>query len=201
MMGNTDKFEMMATKYDTPERIEVTKVIATAIGKQLKDVPNKVAIDFGCGTGLVGLELVEAFQSVLFIDTSEKMLEVVSEKMNQQRISNGRVKCFDFEETNPFEEKVDVIFMSQVLLHIKDYSSVLERLYDVLNEEGHLIIVDFDKNENVHSDLVHNGFEQAELRKKLIAIGLNEVNSEIIYTQESLFMGERASLFLMQGKK
>lgn len=200
-MGNTDKFEMMARKYDTPERVEVAKMIATAIRQELKDSQDKTAMDFGCGTGLVGLELIGNLQSILFVDTSANMLEVVTEKLHQQEILNGEVKCFDFEKNEPFEEKVDVIFMSQVLLHIKDPIALLKRLSHVLNDQGQLLIIDFDKNEKVQSDLVHNGFVQEDLRQELIALGFGEVTSETFYTQEALFMGQTASLFLMQGKK
>ena len=31
LMGNTDKFEMIANKYDTPERIQIAKVSSDAI--------------------------------------------------------------------------------------------------------------------------------------------------------------------------
>ena len=30
-MGNTDKFEMIANRYDTPERIQIAKVSSDAI--------------------------------------------------------------------------------------------------------------------------------------------------------------------------
>lgn len=52
-MGNTDKFEMIADTYDTPERIQIAKVASNAIREYLVDSKSKNAIDFGCGTGLV----------------------------------------------------------------------------------------------------------------------------------------------------
>lgn len=53
--------------------------------------------------------------------------------------------------------------MTQVLLHIPDVEFVLSKLFDVLNKGGHLLIVDFNKNGNMVSDIVHNGFHQDEL--------------------------------------
>lgn len=50
-MANTDKFEMIANGYDTPERIQIAKVSADAIRSYLVDATSKSAIDFGCGTG------------------------------------------------------------------------------------------------------------------------------------------------------
>ena len=46
-MGNTDKFEMIANKYDTSERIQIAKVSSDAIREYLVDAKCKNAIDFG----------------------------------------------------------------------------------------------------------------------------------------------------------
>jgi len=55
-MGNTDKFETIANIYDNPERIQIAKISSDAIREYLVDTNSKNAIDFGCGTGLVGIE-------------------------------------------------------------------------------------------------------------------------------------------------
>lgn len=57
-MANTDKFEMIADMYDTPERIKIAKVSSEAIQEYLVDAKSKNAIDFGCGTGSCWNELV-----------------------------------------------------------------------------------------------------------------------------------------------
>jgi ubiquinone/menaquinone biosynthesis C-methylase UbiE len=64
-MGNTDKFEMIANVYDTPERIQIAKISSDAIREYLVDTKSKNAIDFGCGTGLVGMNLLNNFSSIL----------------------------------------------------------------------------------------------------------------------------------------
>lgn len=71
-MGNTDIFEEMATRYDTQDRIDLAKKSAEAIRVHLEDSTDKNAIDFGCGTGLVGLNLLNDFKSILFIDSSKR---------------------------------------------------------------------------------------------------------------------------------
>lgn len=35
-------------------------------------------------------------------------------------------------------------------------------------EEGHLLVVDFDKNDKVVSELVHNGFDQEQLGELML---------------------------------
>lgn len=199
-MGNTEKFDMMANFYDTKERIEVTKICSQVMKEYIIDGKNKTAIDFGCGTGLIGMDLLDEFKSILFLDTSQNMLNIVSTKLEEAQASNGSTLCFDFESSNS-DMKADYIFMAQVLIHIKEYKPVLEKLYDILNENGHLIIVDFDKNPNISSDLVHNGFDQEELKETLSQIGFNNISSKNFYSGKNMFMNKDADVFIMDATK
>ncbi|MOA29975.1 hypothetical protein D3C78_1510230 [compost metagenome] len=91
--------------------------------------------------------------------------------------------------------------MAQVLLHIQDIEFILSRLFDVLNEGGHLLIVDFNKNEQIASNLVHNGFDQAELTDTMIKIGYRNIQSKTFYTGNKIFMGQDASMFILDSQK
>ncbi|OBZ09034.1 methyltransferase type 12 [Bacillus sp. FJAT-27264] len=200
-MGNTDKFEMIANTYDTAERIQIAKVSSDAIREYLVDAKSKTAIDFGSGTGLLGMNLLGDFHSVLFLDTSPNMINQIKQKISDFNIQNADTLCFDFEKEGLSDLRADYIFMAQVLLHIADYELVLSRLYNVLNEGGHLLIVDFDKNENVVSDLVHNGFHQDELTDKMTKIGYGNIRSKTFYTGSKIFMGQDASMFVLDAQK
>ncbi len=200
-MGNTDKFEMIADMYDTSERIQIAKVASDAIRKHLTDAKGKTAVDFGCGTGLVGMDLLSDFKSMLFLDTSQKMLNQIEKKIAANNIQNAATLCFDFERDSLSDLKADYIFMVQVLLHIKDVEPVLSRLYEVLNQGGHLLIIDFDKNEKVASDMVHNGFDQKELAETMAPLGYIDIQSETFYTGSRIFMGEDAAMFILEAVK
>lgn len=199
-MGNKEIFDEMAHKYDTPERVRFTKGVAKTIRELLRETETKKGIDFGCGTGLIGLNLVDAFESVLFLDMSQNMVDQVDEKIAELGIENAETLCFDFESDHLEDKKADYIFMSQVLLHIEDYKSVLKKLYEVLNPGGHLIIVDFDKNEEVVTDMIHNGFIQEELAEEISEIGFSEIHAQALPKQDRL-MGEEATMFVMDGRK
>jgi len=200
-MGNTDKFEMIANIYDTPERIQIAKVASDAIREYLVDAKGKNAIDFGCGTGLVGMNLLSDFNSILFLDTSQNMVHQVEQKISDFNIMNADTLCFDFEKESPSELHADYIFMAQVLLHIKDFQSVLLKLYEVLNPGGHLLIVDFIKNKDIVSDMVHNGFDLEDLTGILAKIGYRDIQSKTVYTGSKIFMGQDASIFILNAKK
>lgn len=200
-MGNTDIFEMMANRYDTDERIQIARVSAEAIREYLDDADNKSAIDFGCGTGLVGMQLLNDFNSMLFIDTSQNMINQLKQKFSEFNVRNTDTLCFDLEKESRSDLHADYIFMAQVLLHINDVESVLSKLYDVLNARGHLLIVDFNKNEEVVSDMVHNGFEQDKLIELMTRMGYREIQSKTFYSGNKIFMGKDASMFILDSQK
>ena len=200
-MGNTDKFDSIANSYDNPERTRIAKVASDAIKEYLGDAKSKSAIDFGCGTGLVGMNLLSEFESVLFLDASENMLHIVETKISEVDSGNASTLCFDFESSSQSDLRADYIFMAQVLLHIQDYEALLAKLHAVLNDEGHLLIVDFNKNDKVVSDLVHNGFDQEQLKASMLRMGYKDIRSKTIYSGTKLFMNQDASLFIMDAKK
>ncbi len=200
-MGNTDKFEMIANIYDTPERIQIAKVSSNAIREYLVDAKSKNAIDFGCGTGLVGMNLLSDFNSILFLDTSQNMINQIRQKFSSSNIQNAATLCFDIEKERLSDLHADYIFMAQVLLHINDVELVLSRLYEVLKDSGHLLIVDFNTNEKIVSDMVHNGFDQIELTDIMTKIGYRDIQSKTFYTGSKMFMGYDASLFILDSQK
>jgi ubiquinone/menaquinone biosynthesis C-methylase UbiE len=200
-MGNTDKFEMIANRYDTSERIQTAKVSSEAIHEYLVNTKSKNAIDFGCGTGLVGMNLLNYFNSMIFLDTSQNMINQIKKKISSLNIKNATTLCFDFEKDNLLNLHADYIFMAQVLLHISDIDLILSRLYEVLKKDGHLLIVDFNKNKRIDSDLVHNGFDQIELTNIMEKIGYRNIQSKTFYNGSKIFMGQDASLFILDAQK
>lgn len=200
-VGNIDKFEMIAKSYDTPERIRMAKISSDAIREYIVDAKSKKAADFGCGTGLVGLNLLNEFHSMLFLDASPNMISQIKQKTFDLHIQHADTLCINVEKDRLPDLGMDYIFMAQVLLHINDVELVLSKLYDALNEGGHLLIVDFNKNENVVSNVVHNGFSQAELADRMRSIGYKDIQSKTFFTGRKLFMGHDASMFILSSSK
>lgn len=208
-MGNTEKFQMMAHQYDTADRIVNAELSADMIREAFdaKEAKGKNAMDFGCGTGLVGLSLLDVFDSMTFLDTSSNMLEIVAKKveanMDGASSDQNRIKllCVDLEADNAIEGSWDVIFMVQVLLHVSDPMALLAKLYRHISPSGKLIIIDFDENEAVKSDLVHAGFNQTVLAKGLEQLGFKGITSKTFYEADNLFMKQRASQFIMVAEK
>lgn len=191
----------MAYRYDTADRIQVASIISDEIQAELSDTKGRSAIDYGCGTGLIGFALADRFRSILFVDRSLEMLRQVQRKIDAADRSNASTLCADFSADIPTGLRADYILLSQVLLHTKNHFLLLDRLTDILLPGGHLIIVDFDKNEQISSDRIHNGFSQTELTSHLYSQGFSAISSHTFYNGEALLMNKPASLFLLHANK
>jgi ubiquinone/menaquinone biosynthesis C-methylase UbiE len=202
-VGNIEKFDSIASQYDTSERSAQAAVIAERIRQTVGDATGKTLIDYGCGTGLVGMRLLDAFRHVLLVDASPNMVEVVKRKIEDGRAPNAAVILCDLlgdtVQGSPPGLRGDYIIVVQVLLHISDVGLLLSRLRPLLNEGGHLLIVDFDKNDEIVSNEVHPGFDQQALAETMRQLGFQVEKSQTFYHGEGIFMNKDASLFMLDA--
>jgi len=190
----------MAKRYDTEDRIQLANVITEEVKTELQDSQSKSLIDYGSGTGLVSLQLVDLVDSVLLVDSSREMLKVAEGKISNAGITNAKVLNADFTEES-YELSADIIFMSLVLLHIPDTKKIVQELYSTLNDSGKLIIVDFDKNDKISHPKVHNGFSHEELKELLSETGFKSTKIKTFYYGEQIFMNQDASMFMSTSVK
>ncbi len=115
------------------ERIDETdfwsKVKAKLI---LKLVEGTSVLDVGCGTGRLSKLLQDKNFNVTAIDNDSKAVEIAKKK---------GVNCFvaDITEWNA-KGKFDCIILGDVLEHIEDDRSALQRVHGMLNPNGCLIV-------------------------------------------------------------
>ncbi|MEK3934823.1 methyltransferase domain-containing protein [Sporosarcina sp. FSL W7-1349] len=193
-------FEEMAKRYDTEERMELANVIVQEVRSELQNSQSCSLIDYGSGTGLVSLELSDLVDSVLLVDSSKQMLGVANAKISLKGITNFKVLHSDFTQETP-DLQADIVLLSLVLLHIPDTTKILQQLFNILNEGGKLIIIDFDKNEKIYHPKVHNGFSQAELKERLAEVGFESIEIKTFHHGNRIFMNQDASMFLSRAVK
>lgn len=194
-------FDEMANRYDNDERAGIADKIAQKIREATAGSEGKTAIDYGCGTGLVGLQLAACFRSLLLVDASPQMIDQVQKKLDAAPLANVGALCANFSSSIPPGLSADIVFMAQVLLHIPDTAGILRQLYHLLNPGGQLLIVDFNKDEGIAHDKVHNGFVQAELADAAKQAGFAHAQAETFYHGQRMFMNRDASLFLLKAEK
>ncbi|MBM6638824.1 class I SAM-dependent methyltransferase [Staphylococcus xylosus] len=200
---NKDCFDQIAQKYDDPERIHLAHIITQAITQQIKDTNYQTLLDYGGGTGLVTLNIAEYFEAVTLMDASPQMVDIFEHKvsdLNQTSI-NTLVGDVLLDDTILNHKNYDVIVLSLVLLHSGNYQLLLQKLYNHLNSGGMMILVDFDKNENIYHPKVYNGFEQMDIIHVFNELGLRNPQINTFYSGEKIFMKQDASLFIATGTK
>ncbi|QDI93071.1 class I SAM-dependent methyltransferase [Salicibibacter halophilus] len=166
----------------------------------LRDSKSNFLIDYGSGTGLISLALSDLVDAILLVDSSKQMLEVAEVKISHKGIANAKVLHSDFTEETP-ELKADIVLMSLVLLHMPDTKVILQRLFNLLNDGGKLLIVDFDKNDKINHPKVHNGFSHERLKKILSEVGFKSIEMNTFYHGKRIFMNQDASMFISSSLK
>jgi len=198
-----EDFDKMAAGFDTTRRIERAKAIAGEIRSHITLGHEKSALEYGCGTGLIGFQLIDDFDSILFVDSSPAMIEQVKQKLLGLYKSADNAICYDFMSSVPPDMKVDYIFSSLVLHHITDTKGILSRFYDMLNDGGRVLIVDIDVDDgSFHSEYPdfdgYNGFEHEGLAELAIAVGFGAVDIRTFYCGSK--GGKEYSLFILDAK-
>ena len=74
-------------------------------------------------------------------------------------------------------------------------------MFTILNDGGKLIIVDFDKNEEISHPKVHNGFVHEELKDILSEVGFNSTEIKTFHHGKRVFMKQDASMFIASSMK
>ena len=203
-----EHFDLVSENFDTEERKERARFFASELRKHIKDGESKSAIEFGCGTGLVGFELMNDFNSMTFIDSSAGMIKQVEQKLLNADTGKAQAIYCDLMKTMPENLSADYIFSSLVLHHIIETEFILTRLFNLLNKDGRLLIIDLDPdNGNFHANRSdfdgHNGFEQSFLHDICKKIGFRKTDIKTFYHGSKIVDGNEKpySFFIMDAMK
>lgn len=160
-------------------------------------------LDYGGGTGLVTLNIAEYFEAVTLMDASPHMVDIFEHKVSNLNQTSIKTLVGDvlLDDTILNHKNYDVIVLSLVLLHSGNYKLLLQKLYNQLNSGGMMILVDFDKNENIYHPKVYNGFEQMDIIHVFNKLGLINPQINTFYSGKKIFMKQDASLFIATGTK
>lgn len=168
--------------------------------QHLGDTEDKVLLDYGAGTGLIGLELADSFKKTHLADVSSEMLKILNEKIELGNKENTEAHEIDLLESDT-DIKADTIIMSLVLLHVKDHQKLIQKLYDVLADDGEVFIVDFDKNHEVTHPKVTNGFTHGNLKEMMENAGFKNIKVKNFYEGKEIFVKIDATLLIASADK
>lgn len=177
-----NSFDSKAQGWDSPEKQKMATRIANAIALEIDFTQIKTLLDYGAGTGLVGLHFADKVEHLTFMDTSEGMLNVLSDKIKDYSIE-ANVLNIDLSKDLNYDQKFDAIVTSMALHHISDTLAILFRFSKLLNPNGKLIIVDLEEEDgSFHGDCFdgHNGFNVEKLSSLCQKAQLNVSNTNTI---------------------
>lgn len=180
-------FDKAAAGWDQKQqRLELAAKIAAAISTSLPLHQKMTALEYGCGTGLVGLALAPRLLALTAVDTSSGMLAVLDQKIKDQKITNVITQRLDLVQET-LTTRFDLIFCAMTLHHIKEADQLLGRFSELLVDGGYLAVADLQKEDGSFHDaeadgVMHHGFEPAELATTVTGLGLQQAAVQEVHT-------------------
>jgi len=201
-------FDERAKDWDSdPEKVERARAVAEAIRDAVSLSTDMNALEYGCGTGLLSFALQENLGQITLADTSQGMLDVLSEKIAKSGVTNMHHLRLDLSVDPLPAEKYRITYSLMVLHHIHDARGIIRKFYDVLQPNGYLLVADLDKEDgSFHTDGatdVHKGFEQSELQTWVETAGFGNVKFSLAYEIKRQENGKEKTfpIFLMVAQK
>ena len=186
-------FDAAAADWDSkPRRVEFARKIGEVILQTGLLTPETRLLDYGCGTGLLGLYLLPHVKHVTGIDTSPKMLDMLHEKIAQSGISNMDTRLLDLQDPEavlPPAGSFDAVTMNMVLHHVKDTGTLFKNLKPLLTPGGTLFATDLESEPGTFhggqdGGAFHNGFDREELTDQLAEAGFHSIRITTAHTLE-----------------
>ena len=187
-------FNHRAVSFDSPKNQFLADLVNAEINQQVSELSTKSILDFGGGTGLIALPLAKQSKSVTLVDIAEKMLEQARIKVRNQKLENLHLIQQDI-LLKPLEQTFDLIIVSRVLHHMPHLDSSLAMFKEHLTLGGQLFIADYTV-----PDGENHGFIISELEETLKNHGFSDIQTQILYSYDNLFLDKPSQLFLTSAK-
>ncbi len=179
--ATANHFDRSAANWDAaPQRAELANAVGEAIMQLVRPTREMDVLDYGCGTGLVGVFLLPHVRSVVGADSSPAMLQVLDDKIRANGLRHIRTEKLDLERDPVHDSRYHLIVSSMVTHHVADVDSLLAAFRRMLHPGGFLAIADLDVEpglfhspeavESVH----HHGFDRGRLKERLLCAGFTD---------------------------
>ena len=183
-------FNHRAESFDSPKNQVLADLVNAEIKQQVSELSTKSILDFGGGTGLIALPLAKQAKSVTLVDIAEKMLDQARIKVKNQKLENLHLIQQDL-VLKPLEQTFDLIIVSRVLHHMPHLDSSLAMFQEHLTPGGQLFIADYTV-----PDGENHGFIISKLEETLKNHGFSDIQTQILYSSDHLFLDKPSQLFL-----
>lgn len=178
------RFDERASAWDAkPRRIKLARDVVNSIIKYAKPEKGIDIIDFGTGTGLIALGLVDYAKAIKGYDNSQGMLDVLANKAREAGISNLETAYIDIDKDDFESESTDLVTCSMVAHHLDSPEVFFQKAYDALREGGKLCVADLAYteipfHEEVPEGVKHEGFSREWVVEAFENCGFSSVQFE-----------------------
>jgi 2-polyprenyl-3-methyl-5-hydroxy-6-metoxy-1,4-benzoquinol methylase len=180
MTAQRRDFDKLAASWDeNPARVELANDLFTTIASRVPLTPQMDVLDYGCGTGLVSLQIAPSVRSLTGADGSREMLHACDAKATQLGLANVILHHLEDGAADGLERSYGMIVSTMTLHHIEEPALLLQRFAQLLVPGGWLCLADLDPDGGkFHEDstgVFHNGFDRDALRTTLAKAGFGEI--------------------------
>ena len=105
--------------------------VASAIAARVPSLERRKALEYGAGTGLLGLALQPLVSEVTLADASREMLAVADEKIVASGLRNAKTLLLDLTTAPPPQSRFDLVCTLMTLHHIKDTDAILRACAEI----------------------------------------------------------------------
>lgn len=186
MSAPSSEFDARARTWDDDaSKRQRADAVAAAIVRRVPLAGRRV-LEYGAGTGLLGLALQPLAAEVTLADVSREMLAVADEKIASRGVQNVRTVLLDLTSAPPPEQRFDLVCTLMTLHHVPDTDAILRAFHDVLSGGGTVCIADLDREDgSFHGPGFsgHAGFDREELRGRLERSGFADVRFETVHEE------------------
>ncbi|MBP7736787.1 MAG: class I SAM-dependent methyltransferase [Spirochaetes bacterium] len=193
---------------EKPQRVKLAKDIFRSIDAAVGIRRGMDAMDFGCGTGLLSLLVLERTGGVACADSSAGMLDVLASKVRAAGLSGVTTIHLTSDDGDGLTGSYDLVTSAMTFHHVRDVPSLVKRLAGLLNRGGILCVADLDPdNGGFHDDntgVFHCGFARDEMMGHFKDAGLiNVASSDAAVVEKKNESGEAVSftVFLVTGAR
>lgn len=205
MNEKKDYFAHKAHAYeDNEKRVSNVQNIADGILKEISYTKDMHILDFGSGTGLLTQEIAPHVKAITAVDMSTSMNEVLRAKKDNFPCALEVLKLdITKEDYSNKLINIDSIISSMTIHHIQDTEEILQKFYDLLNENGTIGLADLETEDgSFHTSdtgVFHFGFDKEEFLNIAKKVGFKDLKIETISVSSKPY-GEYP-IFLLTGRK
>lgn len=183
MTAGSDFDARARTWDDDAAKRDRARAVAEAIARRVPALSGKTVLEYGAGTGLLGLVLQPLVREVTLADSSREMLAVAEEKIAARGVRNARTLFLDLAAQAAPPSRFDVVCTLMTLHHIADTDAILRAFRELLPAGGTLCAADLDREDGSFHGAGftgHHGFDRDVLQERLERAGFEDVRFETV---------------------